>query len=120
MVVKIERKTHTLDAASVPLGRLATKAAVLLRGKNKTTFTPNIDGGDFVDIINALKVKFTGKKFIQKKYFWHSFYPGGVKRPTIAALFEKSPAKVVWKAVYGMLPKNRLRDKIIRRLKISL
>jgi len=119
MVVKIDRKTHTLDASKFTLGRLATEAATLLRGKNKTTFRPNIDGGDFVNIINATKVKFTGNKFTQKKYFWHTFYPGGVKNPTIKELFEKNPAKVVWKAVWGMLPKNRTRKRIIKRLKIS-
>lgn len=120
MVKKIQRQTHTLDAAGISLGRLATKAAVLLRGKSKTSFAPHIDGGDFVNIINASKIKFTGKKFVQKKYFWHTFYPGGQKTPTIAALFAKNPVKVVWKAVYGMLPKNKLRAKTIKRLKVSL
>lgn len=120
MATKIKRETHILDATGVPLGRLATKAALLLRGKNKISYTPNVDGGDFVNILNASKVKFTGKKFTQKKYFWHTFYPGGQKRPTIAELFAKDPVKVVWKAVWGMLPKNRTRKKIIKRLKISL
>ncbi len=116
---KIDRKTHTLDASEFTLGRLATRAALLLRGKNKVSFSPNVDGGDFVNIINAAKVKFTGNKFIQKKYFWHTFYPGGVKNPTIKELAAKNPAKIIRKAVWGMLPTNRMRKKIIKRLKIS-
>lgn len=117
---KINQSIHTLDASKFTLGRLATQAALLLRGKGKTSFAPHIDGGDFVNIINASKVKFTGKKFFQKKYFWHTFYPGGKKTPTIAELFAKDPTKVIRKAVWGMLPKNRTRKKIIRRLKISI
>ncbi len=116
---KIQRQTHTVDAAGVPLGRLAATVAGLLRGKGKTTFRFDVDGGDFVNVTNAAKVKFTGKKFTQKKYFWHTFYPGGAKQPTIKQLFEKSPEKVVWKAVWGMLPTNRSRKQIIKRLKIS-
>ena len=118
--IKIQRQTHTIDAMDMPLGRLATKAALLLRGKGKVSFKFNVDGGDIVHITNAEKVKFTGKKFTQKKYFWHTFYPGGAKQPTIQQLFEKNPKKVIWKAVWGMLPKNRTRKKIIKRLKISV
>jgi large subunit ribosomal protein L13 len=120
MVMKIDRKTHILDASEFTLGRLATRAALLLRGKHKATFLPNVDNGDFVNVINASKVKFTGKKFTQKKYFWHTFYPGGVKRPTIKELAEKDPKKIIWKAVWGMLPTNRTRKKIIKRLKINV
>lgn len=119
MTAKIERKIHTLDASEFTLGRLATKVALLLRGKGKAAFEFNVDGGDFVNVTNASKVKFTGKKFTDKKYFWHTFYPGGAKQPTIRQLFLKSPEKVVWKAVWGMLPTNRSRKKIIKRLKIS-
>jgi large subunit ribosomal protein L13 len=115
----IQRQTHTIDAAGVPLGRLTTKVALLLRGKGNPSFRFDVDGGDFVNVINAAKVKFTGNKFTDKKYFWHTFYPGGAKQPTIKELFEKSPQKVVWKAVWGMLPTNRTRKKIIKRLKIS-
>lgn len=116
---KIQRQTHTIDATGVPLGRLAARVANLLRGKGKTIFRFDVDSGDFVNVTNAAKVKFTGKKFTQKKYFWHTFYPGGVKQPTIKQLFEKSPQKVVWKAVWGMLPTNRTKKKVIKRLKIS-
>lgn len=116
----IQRQTIVVDAAGIPLGRLATEVALLLRGKGRANFEFNVDGGDFVNVTNASKVKFTGKKFTQKKYFWHTFYPGGVKRPTIKQLFEKDPKKVIWKAVWGMLPKNRTRKKIIKRLKISV
>jgi large subunit ribosomal protein L13 len=115
----IKRQTHTIDAAEFTLGRLAAKAALLLRGKGRASFRFDVDQGDFVNVINAKKVKFTGKKFTQKKYFWHTFYPGGVKQPTIRELFEKSPRKVIWKAVWGMLPKNRTRKKIIKRLKVT-
>ncbi|MFA5128531.1 MAG: 50S ribosomal protein L13 [Patescibacteria group bacterium] len=115
----IKRQIHTIDAAGVPLGRLATHVAMLLRGKNKTTFRFDVDGGDFVNVLNATKVKFTGKKFTDKKYFWHTFFPGGAKQPTIEQLFKKSPQKVIWKAVWGMLPTNRSRKNIIKRLKIS-
>ncbi len=97
---KIQRQTHTVDAAGVPLGRLATKVAGLLRGKNRATFRFDVDGGDFVNVTNATKVKFTGKKFTDKRYFWHTFYPGGAKQPTVKELFEKNPQKVIWKAVW--------------------
>lgn len=116
----INRETHTLDASGVPLGRLAVKAAILLRGKNKTNYAANLDQGDFVNVINASKVKFTGKKFTDKRYFWHTFYPGGKKQPTIQDLFIKDPGKVMKRAVYGMLPKNKLRAKIIKRLRVAL
>ncbi len=116
---KIQRQTHTIDAAGMPLGRLAVQVANILRGKDKASFRFDVDSGDFVNVTNASKVKFTGKKFTQKKYFWHTFYPGGVKRPTIKELFEKDPKKVVWKAVWGMLPTNRTKKKVIKRLKIS-
>ena len=116
----INRQTHELDAKGVPLGRLAVKAALLLRGKNKVDFAPNADKGDFVKIVNGSKVKFTGKKFTDKRYFWHTFYPGGKKQPTVEEVFEKSPEKVIKKAIYGMLPKNKLRAEIIKRLKVEL
>lgn len=115
----IKRQTHTIDAGEFTLGRLAAKAASLLRGKGKASFRFDRDSGDFVNVTNAKKVKFTGKKYTQKKYFWHTFYPGGAKQPTLRELFEKSPKKVVWKAVWGMLPKNRSRKHIIKRLKIT-
>lgn len=116
----IKRQTHTVDAAGVPLGRLATTVALLLRGKGRASFRFDLDAGDFVNVTNAAKIKFTGKKFTDKKYFWHTFYPGGAKQPTIKQVFQKSPEKVVWKAVLGMLPNNRTRKKIIKRLKVSV
>jgi len=116
----LKRETHTLDANEVPLGRLAVKAAVLLRGKNKTNYTANIDQGDFVNITNTSKVKFTGKKFTDKRYFWHTFHPGGKRQPTIQDLFVKDPGRVIKRAIYGMLPKNKLRAQIIKRLRVSL
>jgi large subunit ribosomal protein L13 len=116
----ITRETHTLDASGVPLGRLAVKVAILLRGKNKTNYIANLDQGDFVIITNASKVKFTGRKFTDKKYFWHTFHPGGKRQPTIERLFLKSPKKVIERAVYGMLPKNKLRAGIIKRLKVEI
>lgn len=120
MAMKIIRKTHNIDATDMAVGRLAVKVALLLRGKGKTSFRANVDGGDFVNIENGSKVKFTGKKFFQKQYFWHSFHPGGMKRPTIQELFTKNPKEVIRRAVRGMLPKNKSRDKIIKRLKVAL
>jgi large subunit ribosomal protein L13 len=116
---KIERKTHQIDATGRPVGRLATEIATILRGKNKPTFQPHIDGGDFVEIINADKMKFTGKKLDQKEYIWHSNYPGGLKRRKVSEVFEKDPGDVIRRAVMGMLPKNKLRDLMIKRLKVK-
>ena len=114
----MERKTHTIDATGKVLGRLATQIAILLRGKHKPNFLPRKDMGDFVIVRNVEKLKITGKKMEQKKYFTHSEYLGGWKEIPLKILFKKDPAKVFKKAVFGMLPKNRLRAKIIKRLKI--
>lgn len=116
---KIERKTHQIDATDRPLGRLATEVVVILRGKNKPTFQPHIDGGDFVEIINASKIKFTGKKLAQKEFISHSNYPGGLKRAKVRDVFKDNPGEVLRKAVIGMLPKNKLRDLMIKRLIIK-
>jgi large subunit ribosomal protein L13 len=113
------RKTHTIDATGKVVGRLATQIVILLRGKNKSDFAPNKDIGDFVLVKNFKKIRFTGKKFDQKKYFHHSGYLGGLKEIPLKKLFEKDPGMVLKKAVWGMLPKNRLRAKQIKRLKIS-
>lgn len=113
------RATHEIDAAGVSLGRIATQAVTLLRGKNKADFTPHIDNGDTVTIINASKIKFTGSKFVQKDYYRHTMYPGGLKRTPMAHVFAKDPRKVVIHAVYGMLPKNRHRDILIQRLTVK-
>ena len=114
---KIERKIHKIDATDRPLGRLATEVAMVLRGKNKATFEPHIDAGDFVEVENCKKIKFTGKKLDQKEYIWHSNYPGGLKRRKARDVFEKDPGEVLKRAVIGMLPKNKLRDQMIKRLK---
>lgn len=118
-MTKIERKIHKIDATDKILGRLATDIAVLLRGKNKVNFTPNIDNGDFVKVSNVDKIKVTGKKMDNKIYFRHSGYIGGLKSESLKKMFEKDPAKILKIAVYGMLPKNKTRDVIIKRLKIS-
>jgi len=115
----MERKTHTIDATGKVLGRLAAEIAILLRGKNKPDFVSYQDRGDFVVVKNINKIKFSGKKIEQKKYFRHSGYLGGVKEIPLKRLFEKNPSKVLQKAVFGMLPRNKLRAKIIKKLKIE-
>jgi len=115
----MERKTHTIDATNKVLGRLATEIAILLRGKNKPDFVPNKNIGDFVVVKNIDKIKITGKKFEKKIYYHHSGYLGGLKKITFKKLFEKNPAEVLKRAVFGMLPKNKLRSKQIKRLKIE-
>lgn len=114
----MKRKVHTIDATDKILGRLAAEIAVLLRGKNKASFMPNLDLGDGVIVINTSKIKVSGKKAELKKYYRHSGYPGGIKEITYKELFSKNPNKVLRKAVYGMLPRNKLRSKMIKRLKL--
>ena len=114
----MKRETHTIDATGKVLGRLASEIAVLLRGKNKPDFLPSRDMGDFVVVKNVAKIKITGKKFDKKIYYHHTGYLGGLKKASFKELFRKDPAKVFKKAVFGMLPKNKLRDKQIKRLKI--
>ena len=113
------RKTHLIDATDKVLGRLASEVAVLLRGKHKPDFAPYKDIGDFVIIKNVKNLKITGKKMEQKEYFRHSGFLGGVRFTPLKKLFKENPAEVFKKAVYGMLPKNKLRAKMIKRLKIS-
>lgn len=113
----MERKTHTIDATGKVLGRLATEIAVLLRGKQKSDFVPYRDMGDFVIVKNVSKLKITGKKMEQKKYFHHSGFLGGVKEVPLKKIFKTNPAEVLKKAVFGMLPKNKLRAEQIKRLK---
>ena len=107
-----------IDAADVVLGRLASHAAAILRGKNKPTFTPHMDMGDFVIIINADKVALTGSKLAQKKAYRHSGYPGGLTATTYSELLEKNPERAVEKAVRGMLPKTSLGRAQMRKLKV--
>jgi len=116
---KIQRKTHTINASGKILGRLSTEIAILLRGKNKPNFVPYLDMGDFVVVKNVNKIKLTGKKAEQKKYYRHSGYLGGLKEIPFKKIFEKDPTLVLKKAVFGMLPKNRLRAKMIKRLKFE-
>ena len=111
------RQHHTIDAEGRVLGRLATEVAQLLRGKGKVDFQPHIDNGDFVNIKNVDKLVVTGKKMEQKIYYSHSEYPGGLKEVQMKRLFEKNPSEVLKKAVWNMLPKNKLRARYITRLK---
>lgn len=115
----MERKTHTIDATGKILGRLASQIAILLRGKQKPNFLPHKDMGDFVIVKNIKNLKFTGKKFEKKIYYHHTGYLGGLKETPLKKLFAKDPTKVLRKAVWGMLPKNKLRTRQIKRLKIE-
>ena len=114
----VERKWYVLDAEGQTLGRLAAQAAYLLRGKHKPTYTPHIDTGDFVIIVNAEKVRLTGNKLLKKKYIHHTRYPGGLREMTYRDLLNKNPEKAVEVAVKGMLPHNRLGRKMFRKLKV--
>jgi len=113
-----DRKWHVIDANDLVLGRLAAKVATIIRGKHKPIFTPNMDTGDFVIVINAEKVKLTGKREQMKTYFTHSMYPGGVKVKTFAELRAKKPEYIIMQAVKGMLPKKRLGRQLIKKLKV--
>jgi large subunit ribosomal protein L13 len=115
---EIVRKWYVVDAKDAVLGRLATKVATYIRGKNKPVFTPNVDTGDFIIVINADKVKLTGKKVTDKVYYHHTGYIGGIKARTAKELLEKKPEKIIEKAVWGMLPKNRLGRSMIKKLKV--
>lgn len=115
----IERATHTIDATDQIVGRIATRVATLLRGKHKPEYAPNVDGGDAVVVENIAKLRFTGTKFEQKKYYRFSGYPGGLKETKIAKLFNERPEEILRKAVWNMLPKNRLRKEMIKRLTIK-
>lgn len=115
---EVERKWYVIDAKDKILGRLAAEAARILRGKHKPQFTPHVDTGDFVIIINADKVRLTGKKLRQKKYYWHTGYPGGIKAIDYKTLLQKNPEKAVRKAVEGMLPHNRLGSRLAKKLKV--
>jgi large subunit ribosomal protein L13 len=115
---EIEPRWHVLDAEGQPLGRLATKTAQLLRGKHRPTFTPHLDNGDYVVIVNASKVKITGSKVQQKVYVRHTGYPGGFRETPMAVLLEKHPDRVIHRAVRGMLPHNRLARKLLKHLKV--
>jgi large subunit ribosomal protein L13 len=113
-----DQKWLIVDADGQILGRLASKVAKIIRGKNKAIFTPNTDTGDFVVVINAEKVKLTGKRGELKEYIRHSGYPGGQKKVSYQIMLEKKPEYIIEKAVKGMLPKTRLGNKLIKKLKV--
>lgn len=115
---EVERKWYVIDAEGKVLGRLASEIASVLRGKRKPIFTPHVDCGDFVIVINADKVVLTGNKLHQKIHAYHTGYPGGRKEVSYAEMMEKRPEKVIELAVKGMLPKNRLGGKMIKKLKV--
>ncbi len=112
------RDWYLVDASDQVLGRLASQVAMRLRGKHKPVFTPHMDTGDFIIVINAEKVKLTGRKLDQKTYWRHSGYPGGIRGTTARRLLELKPEDVIRKAVRGMLPKNRLGRKLLKKLKV--
>ncbi len=115
---KRDRKWRVVDADGKILGRLATKLATILRGKDKPEFTPHSDTGDFVVVVNAGKVRMTGKKLTDKLYYRHSGYPGGLKSVSAETLSVEKPEEILRKAVWGMLPKNKSQKKLIKRLKV--
>jgi large subunit ribosomal protein L13 len=114
----VDRQWFVIDASDKILGRIATKIADRIRGKDKPTFTPHTDGGDYVVVINAEKIKVTGEKFNDKKYYTHSLYPGGLKTKTFREMNEKHPERIIEEAVKGMLPKNKLGKSMIKKLKV--
>ena len=114
----IERKWYVVDATNMTLGRLASEVAKVLRGKNKPIFTPHMDTGDYVIIVNAAKVKVTGKKLDQKIYYRHSAYVGGMKETTLREMMAKKPERVIELAVKGMLPKGPLGRQMYRKLHV--
>ncbi|MQY19056.1 50S ribosomal protein L13 [Nocardia macrotermitis] len=114
----VTRQWYVIDATDVVLGRLAVQAANLLRGKNKPTYAPNVDGGDFVIIINADKVAVSGNKRQDKHLYTHSGFPGGLKSRSVGQLLDTRPERVVERAVKGMIPKNKLGNKIAGKLKV--
>ena len=115
---EVQRNWFVVDATDRVLGRVATKIADKIRGKDKTTFTPHTDGGDYVIVINAEKIKVTGSKFDNKIYYRHSLYPGGLKSQTFKELNKNNPERIIEEAVKGMLPKNKLGKSMIKKLKV--
>lgn len=115
---EVERRWYVVDAQGKVLGRLATEVASVLRGKRKPQFTPHVDTGDFVIVVNAEKVRLTGKKLRQKVYYRASGYPGGLKATVAGAMLKKHPERVIQHAVRGMLPKSKLGDALYRKLKV--
>jgi large subunit ribosomal protein L13 len=116
--LEVERKWHVIDAEGQTLGRLATEIARLLRGKNKPQYTPHVDTGDFVVVVNAEKIVVTGRKAEQKVYYRHTGYPGGLKETSYETMLERKPTEILRKAVRGMMPRTRLGRQQFRKLKI--
>ena len=116
--LEVEREWLVIDAEDQVLGRVAAKAAMLLKGKHKPQYTPHVDTGDFVIVINADKIKVTGTKITSKEYYRHSGFPGGLKCETFAEAMQKHPERVIEHAVYGMLPKNTLGRAMGKKLKV--
>lgn len=114
----IQRNWYVIDAQGQTLGRLASRVATLLRGKHKPEYTPHVDCGDYVIVVNAEKIHVTGQKMSQKMYYRHSGYPGGLKQVTLRNQLNKFPTRVIESAVRGMLPKNRLGRKMFKKLKV--
>jgi large subunit ribosomal protein L13 len=114
----VKRDWYLVDAQGAVLGRLATQIANVLRGKNKAIFTPSVDTGDFVIVVNAEKIALTGNKLADKIYYSHSGFPGGIKEISAGKLLEKKPEDIIKKAVKGMLPKNKLARHMLKKLKI--
>ncbi len=114
----IVKKWHVVDADGMVLGRLASRVASILKGKTKPIYTPNIDTGDFVVIVNAEKIRITGNKLENKIYYHHSGYPGGIKKKPAKDLMKKMPEKIIFSAIHGMLPKNKLGRLQLKKLKV--
>lgn len=115
---EVTRGWYIVDASELSLGRVASAIAKALSGKGKTTYTPHVDGGDYVVVINAKKIKVTGAKLQDKIYYSYSGYPGGLREQNLATVLEKNPTKAIQSAVYGMLPKNKLRPGMMLRLRV--
>src|SRR5919108_5443771 len=115
---RAQRQWHLVDAQGKILGRMASEIAKVLRGKHKPIFTPNMDAGDFVVVVNARSVKLTGRKLEKKIYYRHTDYPGGIRERTAAKMLAEKPAELIRLAVRGMLPKNRLSRKLVTKLKV--
>jgi large subunit ribosomal protein L13 len=113
-----DKKWFVVNAQDYVLGRLASRISLVLRGKHKATFAPHLDNGDFVIVVNADKIQLTGNKLTQKMYYRHTGYPGGIRGTTAAALLAKYPERVIYSAVRGMLPKNRLGRQMLKKLKV--
>ena len=117
-IAEIERRWHVVDADGLCLGRMASRVAFVLRGKHKPTFTPHMDTGDFVIVVNAEKITLSGRKEDQKVYYSHTGRPGSLKSETARSRRQRRPVKIIEDAVWGMLPKNRLGRRLIRKLKV--